>query len=82
LSFANESVLLLGAYEADQVNEWLGHLQKAKLFYDWFVKVKMTFKKCEKQKDLPQQTLFKLQQIVEFCENFGQVENKTIAMVS
>lgn len=30
LSFANESVLLLGAYDSDQIQEWLHFFQKAK----------------------------------------------------
>lgn len=36
LNFYNESILLLGAHEKDQVNKWLASLQKTKKFVEWF----------------------------------------------
>lgn len=40
LNFYDESILLLGAHEKDQVNKWLVHIQKTKKFVDWYLSVK------------------------------------------
>jgi hypothetical protein len=86
LSFANESVLLLGAYDPDQISEWLLLFQKAKQFNEWFMNVKTLLKQCgydgkqKKPAQLSQSMAFKLKEIVEFCESFA--DTKDITMIS
>jgi len=40
LNFYNEGILLLGAHELDQVNQWLGYIQKSQKFSEWFLSIK------------------------------------------
>ena len=40
LNFYDESILMFGAHEKDQINKWLGYFQKSKKFVDWFLSVK------------------------------------------
>ena len=40
LNLYDESILLLGAHEKDQVNKWLAYLQKAQKFVEWFLSIK------------------------------------------
>lgn len=40
LNFYNESIVLLGAHEKDQINQWLISLQKAKKFTEWISSVR------------------------------------------
>ena len=44
LNFLNESIMLLGAYDKAQMNEWLVNLQKAKKFADWYFSIKVMIK--------------------------------------
>ena len=94
VNFYDDSILLLGAHEKDQVNKWLTHLQKSKKFVDWFLSVKSIVDKqtgvkennkkaganddinqmATGQEVLSDQMIFKLQQIVDFCESFAMDE--------
>ena len=83
LNFLNESIMLLGAYDKAQMNEWLVNLQKAKKFADWYFSIKVMIKEQDKgqidpSKELQEAIIFKLREIIEFCENYSNVEEKEI----
>ena len=40
INFYDDSIMLLGAHEKEQVSKWLTNLQKGKKFVDWFLAVK------------------------------------------
>jgi len=71
LNFYDESILLLGAHEKDQVSQWLSTLQKAKKFVEWFFAIKGIIGNSQSDQGDPlsDQLVFKLQQIVDFCQS-------------
>ena len=91
VNFYDESILLLGAHEKDQVNKWLIYLQKSKKFVDWFLSVRSIVERQSgaKTRDindmahsgaevLSDQMIYKLQQIIDFCESFAMDEQKQV----
>lgn len=44
LNFINNSILMLGAYDKNQADQWLQSLQKAKKFADWYFSIKAMLK--------------------------------------
>ena len=92
VNFYDESILLLGAHEKDQVNKWLTHLQKGKKFVDWFLAVRSIVDRQSGAKAtrdindmvhggvevLSDQMIYKLQQIIDFCESFAMDEQKQV----
>jgi hypothetical protein len=68
--------LYIGCYDQDQLKKWLDCFQKAKKFSDWLISIKIMLEKHEKNIKkkkgglLNEHLLFKLSEIVEFCESF------------
>ena len=87
ISFYNESILLLGAYDKRQVEKWLSYLQRAKKFCDWLFSIKLMIEKSQNpdsnlKLDLTDAVVKKLNEIVEFCQNYSQVESISVSHIS
>ena len=73
LVFLDESILLLGAHEREQIDKWLAHVQKAKKFVEWYNSVASVLGSQQNlttvDEVLSDQLVYKLQQIVDFCQS-------------
>jgi hypothetical protein len=72
---------MLALYDLEHIMQWLKYLQNAKKFIDWFYSVKLMLKN-KKKNELTSQIIFKLREIIEFCNNFSEAENVEMPQVT
>eukprot|EP00349_Pseudokeronopsis_sp_Brazil_P003914 CAMPEP_0202964580 /NCGR_PEP_ID=MMETSP1396-20130829/8659_1 /ASSEMBLY_ACC=CAM_ASM_000872 /TAXON_ID= /ORGANISM="Pseudokeronopsis sp., Strain Brazil" /LENGTH=188 /DNA_ID=CAMNT_0049686789 /DNA_START=51 /DNA_END=617 /DNA_ORIENTATION=- len=78
LTFFNDSVIYLAAYDNDRLQEWQSNLMKAKKFSDWFSHLQGILGRTS---ELTEQIKTKLKEIVEFCLAFGEEQVKEIEFI-
>ena len=85
LTFQTDTLqLFIGCYDQEQLKRWLDGFQKGKKFSDWLLSIRYMLKKHNKnilKKKvglLNDHLVFKLTEIVEFCESFCGSESYEI----
>jgi Asp-tRNA(Asn)/Glu-tRNA(Gln) amidotransferase C subunit len=71
--------LYLSCFDSDQIKQWQSYIKKAMIFYEWFENLKEFIERDEDK--LTEQVSFKLSEIVQFVEQYGQIEKEEIEFV-
>ena len=79
LYYENEQILYLACYDSDQLKSWQQYIKKAMQFHDWFDGLKSFVEKD--QDKLTEQVNFKLNEIIEFFEQFSSIETVEVPFV-
>lgn len=89
LTFANDKfILILGTYCSDQAKLWCEAVINAKKFSDWLTAIRQMMasendRLAKKQPaELNKHLMFKLKEILEFCESFSSSEAFEIPLLS
>lgn len=80
LYYDNDQILYLACYDSDQIKQWQQYIKKAMHFYDWFEGLKAFLE--SDQDNLTEHVSYKLNEIVEFVEQYSSIERVEIPFIA
>ena len=77
--YSNDQILYLACYDSEQIKQWQTYIKKAINFYEWITNLQDFLAKD--QDKLTEQVIFKLNEIIQFMEQYNQIEKHVIQFI-